>query len=149
MTTKPPSKKTIAEQLRKARYACERVCDQHWQDRAHPDHPRNNQAAFRDLVEEITRLEREHMRFGSRLLGHRPARKSTTATRIAYFVVMLLATEKHPRRTVEAFAEIRRDWQIASLIQRAIGRKVFRDAVKEAGCDLAFLDAIDYAGDLA
>lgn len=149
MTTKPPSKKTIADQLRKARYACERVCDQHWQDRAHPDHPRNNQQAFRDLVDEIARLEREHMRFGSRLLGHKPARRSSTHTRIAYFAVHLLAVEKHRKPRYDEIASMRRDWQIAICIQHAIGRKVFRDAIKAAGCDLALIDSIDYAADLA
>ncbi len=152
MTTaaiKTPSKANISDQLKRARFACERICNEYWLARINSDRPRNNQQAFRDLVEAIAKCEREHMAFGARMLGHRPARRSTTATRVAYFVVHLLAVEKHARPDWDALGSMRRDWQIAIALQIAIGRKVFRDAIKAAGCDLALLDTLDYAKDLA
>lgn len=146
---KPASKAQIAKQLRSARFACQRVCDRLWQARINPDRPRNNQQAFRDLVESIDKCERDHMRFGTRMLGHRPARKSTHETRVAYFVVHLLAVEEHAIPEWDALQDMRRDWQIAIALQHAIGRAVFRDAISEAGCDLALLDALDYSEHLA
>ncbi len=147
--TKPPSKSQIADQLRKARYACQRVCDKRCLDRINPDRPRDNQRAFRELSEAIEQGEREHMAFGSRMLGHRPARKSTQATRVAYFVVHLLAVEEHETPEWDQLYGIRRDWFLAIGLQHAIGRDTFRKAISDAGCDLALLDSLDYAKDLA
>lgn len=147
--SKLASKTEIATQLNRARYACERTCDRLWQERIHKDRPRNNQRDFGDLVESIEQGEREHMAFWSRLLGHHPSRRSTTSTRIAYFVVNLLAVEKHAKPAWDEIVSMRRDWQIAVGIQFAIGRSVFRKAIAEAGCDLALLDSLDYAKDLA
>lgn len=143
------SKAKIADQLKRAQFACRRVCDAHFSIASTRIDRATINALFADLVEAIEKYEREHMAFGTRMLGHRPARRSTTATRVAYFVAHLLAVEEHAIPEWDTLEGFRRDWQIAIGLQHAIGRKAFRDAIAAAGCDLALIDSLDYAKDLA
>jgi hypothetical protein len=134
------NKKETTDLLGRAARVIERLCDAHQHGRY--------QRAYSDLVATIERQEKEHVRFGTRLLGHRPSRAFPLRTRVHYFVQKcVLDTDFEIKNAIDAYT-MRDDFRIGCAIREAIGIEAIRDALAASGIDYRTLESIDYT-DLA
>lgn len=137
------SRKQIATLIDTAFSRLSRLCDS--SDNAH-GHQVNLQRLFADLCAECDRGEKEHIAFGRRLLGYKPPRKATHATRVRYFVVKAITSQDTRVTCALDAVSTRRDRLIGAAIRQVLGQDLVSETLADLWVDL---EALDYARDLA
>ena len=105
------SKHVVRDRVTVAYRYLESACEKHQLDRL-----------FRELEAVALKGEREHLAFGSRLLGRRPKRQQPIKVAARYFVVKAIS-EALERKSIAELAEIRADYQLGAIIGHALAAK--------------------------